>query len=182
MIITTDRLRIREFEKKDVDVLTNKLNNLNISKHILEMPYPYTKKDADWWVKHCGENQKKDLRERYDFAIELKSENELIGGIALSRVNRFQGRGEIGFWLDEKHWRKGVMTEAVKAMIDFAFIKLKLRRIEWFVFEGNTPSEDFAKKMGFTYEGALRKGARAKSTGKIYNEKIYGLLKEEWQG
>lgn len=85
------------------------------------------------------------------------------------------------YWLGEKYWKNGYGTEAAKKIIDFGFNKLKLRRIDVEAFTKNKASNALIKKLGFTYEGTLRRAKRAKSTGKIHDENIYGLLREEWK-
>jgi RimJ/RimL family protein N-acetyltransferase len=72
------------------------------------------------------------------------------------------------------------MGEAVMKVLDFAFEKLKLRRINVSAYTKNKASNALIKKMGFKFEGMKRKGTRVKSTRKIYDENIYGLLKKEW--
>ncbi len=72
------------------------------------------------------------------------------------------------------------MTEAINALLDFAFSKLFLRRIEWNAFADNEASNILAKKMGFTPEGTMKRGARSKASGLVHDENSYGLLKEDW--
>jgi ribosomal-protein-alanine N-acetyltransferase len=180
MRLTTDRLIIREYEKKDASDLIENINDLEVSKYLLVVPHPYRDKEAAWWLNQCQKNAKKKLRADYEFAIELKSEKKLVGGISLKKVDSFQGKAEIGFWLGKKYWRQGLMTETIAAMLEFAFNRLGLRRIDWCAFAENEASNALAKKMGFTFEGTLRKGVRSKADGVIHDENFYGLLKEEW--
>lgn len=73
------------------------------------------------------------------------------------------------------------MTEATEKIIDFAFNKLKLRKLKIPAFAVNKASNGLAKKLGFILEGTLRKNCRAKSTGKIHDENIYRMFREEWE-
>ena len=73
------------------------------------------------------------------------------------------------------------MSEAGKAMTDFGFTKLKLKRIEAGVYTGNIGSERVLQKLGFKYEGLARKAARPKSTGEFHDAKMYGLLRGDWK-
>jgi len=116
----------------------------------------------------------------YNFHIELKVEKGIIGGIGLSNVDRDQGIADLGYWLGEEYWRQGYATEAAKVLLDYAFDKLKMRRVTIPVFVENKGSQALAKKLGAKREGRLRKAGIAKSTGKIHDEYIHGLLKEEW--
>jgi len=127
MILKTKRLILRDFEKKDIEDLIENINNLNVSKWLLVVPYPYTKKDAKWWINCCAEKAKEKPRKSYEFAIEF--EGKMIGGIGLSKIDKFQGSAILGYWLGEGYWRQGIMGEAVERVLDYAFNRLKLRRI-----------------------------------------------------
>src|SRR3989338_4137496 len=74
MRLETKRLVLREWRKDDIDDLGEGLNNLEISKWMAFVPYPYTKKDAQNWIKHCKNTARK--QQNYCFAIELKSEKK----------------------------------------------------------------------------------------------------------
>ena len=73
------------------------------------------------------------------------------------------------------------MTEALREVLNFAFNKLRLRRINISAFPRNNGSNGLIKKMDFKFEGKRRKNIRSKATKKIHDENIYGLLKEEWR-
>ena len=177
MILETERLILRSPTMKDVDDLIKNISDLKISKWLLVVAYPYTKEDAEWWINHCEEKGEKN----YEFNIELKSSGELIGGVGLSNIKEEQGTADIGYWLGTGHQRKGIMSEAVKAVLDLAFNKLKLRRLEAPIFAGNEPSQGLAKSLGFIYEGTKRKAAICKATGEIHDEVVYSLLVEDYK-
>tara|TARA_Y100000310_G_C20670987_1_gene810275 strand:+ start:501 stop:1049 length:549 start_codon:yes stop_codon:yes gene_type:complete len=180
MKLTTKRLILRDLKQGDQESVRKHVNNLEISKWLLVVPYPYTKKDADWWINHCLDEQKKKQRD-YTFGITIKPDNQIIGGVSLNKIDKFQGTATMGYWLSEDYWRKGYMSEAVMKMIGFAFSRLKLRRVVIKAFTKNKASNNLAKKLGFKFEGTLRKACKAKATGKIHNEHLYSLLKNEWK-
>ncbi len=185
MKLATKRLILREITMKDAESLIENISNLNVSRYLLVVPSPYTLKNAKWWINHCKEREKEKPRTSYNLHIQLKPASEnpgIIGGVGLSHIDREQGTCNIGYWLGEQYWGRGIMTESATAMIDFAFQKLKLRRIRIPAFAVNNASNGLAKKLGFQYEGTLRKAGVAKSTGKIHDENIYGMLREEWAG
>ena len=181
MKLETERLILRYWKQGDQKQLIEVINNLNISKWILVIPHPYTKKDANWWINHCLEKQKKKEKDGYSFAIELKEENKIIRGIGLDSVNESQKKASVGYWLAEPYWRKGYASEALEEILKFVFTRLKLNRLEADVFVGNPSSGKLLEKFGAKLEGTKRKGARCKATGEIHDEYIYGLLKEEWK-
>ncbi len=175
MIIKTKRLILRPWRRGDEKVLIKEISNPNVSKFLSEVPYPYKMKDAKEWLKISKG------KEVYAFAITLGPKKEIIGGIGLHDTNKYKGISELGYWLAEKHHRQGIMFEASKAVLDFAFKKLKLRRVYAYAYVENEASNALIKKLGFKHEGLFRKHVRAKSTGKIHDAHFYGLLKEEWR-
>jgi ribosomal-protein-alanine N-acetyltransferase len=181
MELKTKRLILRDIEAEDADSIRENINNIKVSRYLLTVPSPYTRKDAKWWVNHCKEQQNKKPRTSYELGIVMRPNKEVIGGVGLSKVERYQGTAEAGYWLGEKYWRKGIMTEAVSKVIDFAFYKLKLRKIKIPIFVENEASNGLARKLGAKLEGVFKKQCRVKSTGKIHDENVYGLLKENWK-
>ena len=108
MRLETKRLILREWRKGDVKDLIEGLNDLKVSRWLIFVPHPYTKKDAEKWIDHCIEiakNGKK--RNSYKFAIELKSEKKVIGGTSLDKINKFLGTAGGGIWLNSKYHGKG---------------------------------------------------------------------------
>jgi len=181
MEIKTERLVLREWKEKDKEDLVENINNVNITKNLLKVPHPYTEKDADWWINKCAEKQKEKPREGYEFAIELKDEENAGGGICLSGIDEFQNIAELGYWLGEKYWRQGIMSEAVEAILDFGFNELKLRKIFMHAYVENEGSNKIAKKFKFKLEGTRIKHVKDKATGTIHNDNVYGLLKQDWR-
>lgn len=181
MKLETKRLILRPPTIKDAKAICENINNLNISKWLLVVPYPYTMKDARWYINHCAEKAKQKIKTGYGFSIELKSEKKIVGGCGLSNLDPSQGTADIGYWLGEKYWRQGIIQEAVTELINFGFKKLKLRRLQIPAYSDNVPSNGVAKKLGFTFEGVKRKAAVSKATGKIHDENVWSLLKEEWK-
>ena len=181
MKIETKRLILREITGKDLKDIQKNINNLNVSKWLLVISHPYTLKDAKWWVEQCKKEYKNKERKKYNLGIELKKEKRIIGGIGLDKVDKIQGTASVGYWLGENYWRYGYGSEALSGILKFAFNKLKLRRIGAGVFVGNPSSGRLLEKFGAKLEGTKRKGAKCKADGKIKDELIYGLLKEEWK-
>ncbi len=181
MKLETKRLILREWRKTDVKDITEGLNNIEVTKWLAFAAYPYTKKDAEEWINYCIKSTKNKKRDSYDFAIELKSEKKVIGGISLDKINKFHGTAGGGIWLNTKYHGRGYGTEAWGARLEFAFDKLKLRRIEDGFFRGNSSSFRMQKKFGFKIEGMRRKRYRCKADGKLKDEYITALLKEEWK-
>ncbi len=182
MRLETKRLILREWKEEDINDLVEGLNNLKVSKWLAKAPYPYTKKDAKGWIRFCIENAKKgNARNSYYFAIELKSEKKVIGGVGLERIDKFQGTAGGGIWINANYHGKGYGTEAFGERIKFAFNKLKLRRLENGYLKGNPSSFKMQEKFGYKLEGMKRKAFKCMADGKIKDEYITGLLRVDWK-
>jgi len=159
------------------------LNSIDVSRWLAFVPFPYTIQHAEWWIDYCIEEANKgDNREAYEFAVELKSEKKVIGGVSLNKIDRFHGTAGGGIWINAKYHGCGYGTEAFGKRIEFAFNTLGLRRLENGFFEGNHASYRMQEKYGYKIEGVRRKGYRCMATGEIVDEYMTGLLKEEWTG
>ncbi|MFA5406655.1 MAG: GNAT family protein [Candidatus Nanoarchaeia archaeon] len=181
MRLETKRLILREWTKKDVDDIVEGLNNLAVSKWLAAVPHPYTRKDALEWVSRSLRNARQKERIAYAFAIELKSERKVIGGLTLDKINKFQGTAGGGIWLNAKYHGHGYGTEAWGERIRFAFEDLGLRRLDNGYFKGNKASQRMQEQFGYKVEGLRREGFRCKADGKIKDEYTTGLLKKEWK-
>lgn len=181
MKLVTKRLILRPIAKKDAKDLLENLNNIKVSRYLLKVSYPYRLKDAKSWIDYCFKESKEKPRKAYDFAIELKAEKKQIGGIGLGNVDKFQGSAEVGYWLGEKYWNQGMASEALKTIMDFAFKRLNLRRLEAGVCVENKASARLLEKFGFKKEGLMMEAHRSKATGKIHSHYFYGLLKKNYK-
>jgi [ribosomal protein S5]-alanine N-acetyltransferase len=181
MRLTTKRLILRPPTPKDIPDVVKNINNLNVSRWLTVVPYPYKNKDARKWIEKQKEKSKKKLRDSYQFSIEIKSERIIIGGIGIHNIDKTQDTATIGYWLGEKYWRQGYGSEALRAILDLAFNKLKLRRLEAEIYKNNPSSGKLLKKYGFKKEGIKRKKVKALSTGMIHDAIIYALLREEYE-
>tara|TARA_Y100000310_G_C20113057_1_gene548026 strand:- start:8 stop:562 length:555 start_codon:yes stop_codon:yes gene_type:complete len=180
MRLKTKRLVLRDIKKSDVKSIIENVNNLNVSRYLLAVAHPYTEEDAGWWINHCAEQQKKKPRESYNFGIVIRPGRSVVGGIGIDQIDRKKGSAHIGYWIGEKYWRKGYVSEAAKRIIDYAFEDLGLRKITIPAFIENKGSNGLIKKLGFRFVRVKKKGGKAKSTGKVHDENIYEMTVEEW--
>ena len=107
----------------------------------------------------------------------LKDSNTLIGKIMLFSIDNESKRAEIGFGISRDFWGKGIVAEAANALIDYAFNKLNLRRIEAEVDPDNNASAKALTRLGFVQEGLLRQ--RWEINGVISDSAMYGLLAKD---
>ena len=114
------------------------------------------------------------------FLILLRDRDEVVGGVTVSHIRRGVAQcASLGYWLGEDHTRKGYMTEALRAVIPFAFSQLKLHRVEAACLPENRPSRRLLETIGFREEGLAR--GYLKIDGRWQDHILYGLLENEWQ-
>jgi RimJ/RimL family protein N-acetyltransferase len=174
MKITFGEYCLRSYEYSDQEALVKYANNFNISRLLRDQfPFPYTKADAETWLIHA-------CNQEIETNFIIANANGLIGAIGINLqddVNRFSA--EIGYWLAEPFWGKGIATEALKKFTEFAFNNFSLNRIYANVFEGNDASEKVLLKAGYKKEATLKKAVFKE--GKFLDQYIYAVLKEEFQ-
>ena len=182
MQLKTERLILREWAIGDIDDLIEGINDLSVAKWLSVIPHPYTIKDAKKWINYCIENSKNKMkRSAFDFAIELKSEKKVIGGVSIFGIDRMNGTAiSGGIWLNKKYQGYGYGTEAFKEKIRFGFEVLNLRRLQNGFFKGNKASEEMQLKLGYKIEGLRRKAYYCVADKKIKDEYMTSLLREDW--
>ncbi len=174
-IAVTEDLFLSQVTRKDKPSLIKYLNDIDIYNNTSNIPYPYTARDADWWIKHV-KNERKENGRLTNFVIRDKNLN-LIGGIGFHLkygINSY--KDEIGYWLAKDFWNKGIMTKVIKKFCEIGFAENNLIRIEAIVLENNFASARVLEKNGFTKEGLLKKYLL--KDGCLLNVLIYSLIKE----
>src|SRR5574338_1184256 len=173
-IIVDDDIYLDQPGKQDKANLISYLTDKEIYNNTLRLPYPYTAKDADWWIRFVEENRKR-LGLLLNFAIRSR-DKKLIGGISYhAKYGLNSHKDEVGYWLARKYWNKGIMTKVVKCFCQYGFDSLHLIRIEATVFEHNPASGRVLEKCGFEYEGTLRKYYL--KDGNLIDVRLYALIK-----
>jgi|GEM_PF-2399071 len=101
--LETARLVLREWVLADIPDLIEGLNDLRVSRWLAFVPHPYTREAAESWIVHCKSLSEKGQNQcDYEFAIELKVDHKVIGGVSLSRVSRLHGTAGGGIWLNAR--------------------------------------------------------------------------------
>jgi len=180
--LETANLVLRHWTRADIDDLIEGLSDLAVAKWLAFVPHPYTRLDAERWIKHCEKNAANGPDPTgYEFAIELKSENKVIGGVSLTQINQLHGTAGGGIWLNASYQGHGYGSEAFGEKIRFAFEDLGLRRLENGFSQGNTASQAMQQRFGYKLEGTKRSAWRCMADGEFKDECLTGLLREEWK-
>ena len=156
-IIKTKHFILRPFKMSDAESVAENVNDKNIYRHTLVIPYPYFLKDAKQWLRGVINNRHKKISESVVFAIEING--RAVGSISINKIKQ-EHKAEIGYWLGEKYQGKGIMTQAIKEITKYGFRELKLRRVYALVFSFNKGSMRVLEKNGYKFEGTLRKEAK----------------------
>lgn len=162
-------IRLVSIEDKHAESFVKLLNNRNVSKWLLSVPFPYTIDHANSFI----ELSRSEAYRKSNISFAIESEGIHVGGIGLHFKD--MKNAEAGFWLGEEYWRRGYMTTALNMLLDKARIELNLPVVTAVVFDGNESSEGLLKKCGFAFEGFIKKplikdGEKKKS--KLYKKNL----------
>lgn len=105
--------------------------------------------------------------------------DEIFGVVSFNEINRMHRIGSIGYWLDENSTGKGIISSAVRRLLDIGFNELNLNKIEIRCAEENIKSRSVAERLGFTYEATLRQCEWLYT--KYVNHAIYSMLANEYK-
>ena len=144
-IILTKRLNLRKIVPSDLDRVHFLRSNKTINKYIKREPQ--TLETAKTHIKRLGANLKTD--KAIAWGITTKESDDLIGSICLWNFSEDKKKAEVGYDLDPKFQGKGIMSEALKAILDFAFNQRGFKTIEAYTDYRNIPSKTLLKRHGF---------------------------------
>ncbi len=156
-IIEANGFVLRPPRAEDAASIAKHINDEEIARNTLAIPYPYSLEDANSWLEGAIEAWEKKVPEKLNFLIEI--DGEAVGAIGLENINS-EHKAELGYWLSRKYWGKQIMSKAIKELCRFGFKDLKLTRITAKVFCFNMVSKRVLEKNGFIEEGLLRKEAK----------------------
>ena len=167
-------MKLRNWDMPDAGALAGYANNARIAQNLRgAFPYPYTIADAEAYIDSC---LAADEDSALCYAIEL--DGQAAGSIGLFRGSDVYLRcAELGYWLAEEYWGRGVMTDAVRQICAEGFQKWDIARIYAEPFADNLGSRRVLEKAGFTLEGTMRRGAY--KNGVLRDWCMYALLRED---
>ena len=171
MELKLSRSVLREWKPGDEESLVRHANSRRIWRNLRDaFPHPYTLADAEHWINIA--NPTTPIR---NFAIVV--DGAAVGGIGLVlKDDVFRRSAEIGYWLGEQFWGRGIVTEAVRAVTDYAFATFDLCRVYAGVFEWNLASMRVLAKAGYEFECRMKKSVT--KDGQTIDELIYAMIRE----
>ena len=170
MELKLTKCTIRDWREGDEPSLARHGNNRKIWLNVRDaFPHPYTMSDAEHWVRTA-----RSASPVTAFAIE--ADLAAVGAIGLRlRDDVFRHSAEIGYWLAEEYWGRGIATEAVVAVTEYGFSTFGLHRIYAGVFASNPASMRVLRKAGYQLEGVMRKGVL--KDGRMIDEHVYAMVR-----
>lgn len=165
---------LREWKQDDAEAVALAANNQKIAENLRNaFPYPYTLEDAKWYVNDCI--ARADERQ---ITRAIVVDGAVVGSIGVFvQTDVYEKSAELGYWLSEDYWGKGIMTAAVRQICREAFERFDLLRIYAEPFAHNQGSRRVLEKAGFTCEGTMRNGVF--KNGQVHSYCMYALLREE---
>ena len=169
--IQTARCLLRPFSTADADDVYAYRRDPEVVRY-LQVAQPFRREDADVFV---ATQVLSDWHERCVWA--MGQDGRVVGGVSL-RITRGKRRAEVGYELARWLWGRGLITEAVSAVIDEAFRRLPLIKITATATAANVRSIRLLEKLGMQREALLRQ--HWVHGGRVLDEVRYGVLREEW--
>jgi RimJ/RimL family protein N-acetyltransferase len=175
MELLSGNVRLRPLLLSDATQIVPLANNEKVSCNLRDgFPNPYTQSDADVFLSKFA-----DQDPTYFFAIEYQG--VYVGNISLvPGQDVYRRSAEIGYFIGEPFWNKGIVTTAVKMICDYGFKQLGIVRIHTGVFEYNAASMRVLEKCGFIKEGVFSKSIT--KMGQIWDEVRFAKINPEYEG
>ena len=141
-------INLRELTMDDAITIVN-LMDYEIAKNLDQVPNPYRIEDALNFIKSSYDDFK--LHKEITFAIDYKNKSILLlaGTIGIKDIDYVNKKADIGYWIGKQYQGKGIATECVKLVVNYAFDELKLEEILAYVFLDNKQSIRVLEKNGF---------------------------------
>jgi ribosomal-protein-alanine N-acetyltransferase len=168
--LALSRCTLRPWRRGDEASLVRHANNRNVWRNLRDrFPHPYTAADADAWIARAS-------AQTPATSAAIVVDEAAVGGVGLELgVDVFRRSAEIGYWLGEPFWGRGIATEVLGAFTEYAFAHFDLCRLEAAVFEWNPASMRVLEKAGYTLEGRARLAVT--KDGRTGDRLLYALVR-----
>jgi RimJ/RimL family protein N-acetyltransferase len=158
--------KLRPWTINDLDSLVTFANNANIARFMMnKFPHPYSRANGETFIQFAMQGNPPNI-----MAIEV--DGKAAGGIGLHQLSDVECKNaELGYWLAEDHWGKGIITQAVTQMVDYGFKNFDINRIFARPYGNNIASQKVLQKAGFLLETVLKETFF--KNGQYLDEHIY---------
>jgi len=165
------QFKLRPWSMDDLNSLVKYGNNFNIAKNLMDVfPHPYSAENGKWFIGFANQNTPPNI-----LCIEVNG--EAAGAIGVHpQSDVFRKNAEMGYWLAEPYWGKGIISKAIVQMTAYAFKNWEINRIFARPFGHNIGSQKALEKAGFRLEGRFEKTVF--KNGAYADELIYAIRRE----
>ena len=163
--------KLRKWSEADLNSLVKYANNKNIAKWLTNaFPHPYTHEDGKAYLSMIENDNPTKV-----FAIEVNG--EAVGSIGIfPQTDIHEKNAEMGYWLAEEYWGKGIMTQAIREIVEYGFSTFEIVRIFARPFSTNLKSQRVLEKAGFELEARLKRALF--KNGKFMDELTYARFND----
>ena len=163
-------IKLRPWQLSDIDSLVQNANNHNVARFLTNaFPHPYTKENAKAFIEMTMEQNPAQI-------MAIIFNEEIVGSIGLHKQADIMIKNmELGYFIGEPFWGKGIATEAVKQMVEYGFKNFDVVRIFARPFGNNIPSQKVLEKAGFKLEARIEKNIYKNDD--FLDELIYAIRK-----
>ena len=175
-VIETERLILRKLTMRDASDMFRYCQDKEVARHVLWEAHTSILETRAYIRYNLYQYRS---GEPASWGIVLRETNRVVGTIGYMSYNADNSTVEIGYSLAREQWGKGLMTEALRAVIDETFRTLKVHRIEAMHFTDNPASGRVMAKCGMTHEGHMRERICCK--GMFRDVEMWGILRKDWE-
>ena len=170
--IKLDALVLRPWATEDEVSLVQYANNRRIWQNVRDrFPHPYTANDAKLWIKIAN-------RDTTMLNLAMEVDGKAVGGLGIIfKDDVYRRTAEIGYWLGEDYWNRGLTSQAVTALSGYVFAHYDIVRLYAGIFEHNAASARVLEKAGYAFEARLR--CNVTKGGETMDELVYARLKSD---
>jgi ribosomal-protein-alanine N-acetyltransferase len=165
--------KLRHWQPADLNDLVSYANNWNVAKNMTDkFPFPYTESNGQAFIAFATADDPVHI-----FAIEVAG--QAVGGIGIHpQDDIYRKNAELGYWLAEPFWGRGIISAAIRQAVDFAFKTYAIDRVFARPFGTNSGSQRVLEKNEFVLEGKFEKVLI--KDGELLDELIYSIRREDW--
>lgn len=168
------KFKLRPWNISDLDNLVKYANNWNVAKNMTDQfPYPYSEKDGKAFIELATKDYPIHI-----FAIDIGG--QAVGGIGIHpQADIHRKNAELGYWLAEPFWGQGIISNAIKSIVDFAFETYAINRVFARPYGTNIASQKVLEKNNFVLEGKFKQVLIKDNL--LLDELVYAIRRENWK-
>ena len=173
--LETARLFLRPMSTLDLEFVFRHFSDPDVNRYLLDEEPVTTLEQAQDIIDFYSSPEGKPYNR---WVIIRKNDMRAVGTCGYHQWQKVHHRAEVGYDLEKNSWRQGIMTEALRVMLQYGFDHMDLNRVEALVYQENDASVRLLERLGFQKEGLLRQSFRQGDT--YYDHWLLSLLKMEW--